>query len=62
METYVIRMATRRSDKGAADEAELRGVAEHVGSGRREPFRDASELLAFLQTEHKHQHEEADEQ
>jgi hypothetical protein len=62
METYVIRMATRRSDKGDADEAELRGVAEHVGSGRREPFRDARELLAFLQTERPRQSEEVDKQ
>jgi hypothetical protein len=60
METYVIRMATRRSDKRDADDAELRGVAEHVGSGRREPFRDARELLAFLQTEHRRTSEEVD--
>jgi len=60
METYVIRMASRRSDKGDADEAEVRGVAEHVGSGRREPFRDARELLAFLQTEHRRTPEEVD--
>ncbi len=58
----MIRIAARRESDGASGNGALRGVAEHVGSGRREPFRDARELLAFLQTEHSHQSEEVDEQ
>lgn len=62
METYVIRIATRHDDDSARGESAMRGVVEHVGSSRREPFRDARELLAFLQTEHPQQSEEVDEQ
>jgi hypothetical protein len=61
METYVIRMGTRVEDDAAMRHGELRGVVEHVGSGRREPFSDARELLAFLQTEHRRQSEEVDQ-
>jgi hypothetical protein len=62
METYVIRMVTRQEGDERSGHGALRGDVEHVGSGRREPFRDARELLAFLQTEHPHQSEEVDEQ
>jgi hypothetical protein len=62
METFVIRMAARHESDGASGHSALRGVAEHVGSGHREHFRDARELLAFLQTEHRQQSEEVDEQ
>jgi hypothetical protein len=52
METYVIRIGTREEGKVATSHGELRGTVEHVGSSRRESFRDARELLAFLQTVH----------
>ena len=55
-------MAARHESDGASGHSALRGVAEHVGSGHREHFRDARELLAILQTEHRQQSEEVDEQ
>jgi hypothetical protein len=61
MDTYVIQIGARPEGEAAASGGDLRGTVEHVGSGRREPFRDARELLAFLQTEHRHQAEEVDE-
>jgi hypothetical protein len=61
METYVIRMGTRQERDASTGDGALRGVVEHVGSGRREPFSDARELLAFLQSEHRRQSEEVDE-
>jgi hypothetical protein len=60
METFVIRMATTPDIQAARDEAELRGVVEHVGSGRRQPFGDARQLLAFLQSTHRDQSEEVE--
>jgi hypothetical protein len=42
METYVIRIGTTQEGDEASGRGALRGVVEHVGSGRREPFRDAS--------------------
>jgi hypothetical protein len=61
METFVIRMG-RRTEKGEADsDRELRGTIEHVGTGRRETFRDTRELLAFLHTEHPRNSEEVEQ-
>jgi hypothetical protein len=40
----------------------IRMAARHESSGHREHFRDARELLAILQTEHRQQSEEVDEQ
>ena len=54
-------MATRPDDDAAAGNGELRGVIEHVGSGRRESFRDADELLAFLRAQPPDEFEEAGE-
>ena len=62
METFVIRMAARRESDGVSGNSALRGVVEHVASGRREPFRDTRELLVFLKTEHPRESEEVDEQ
>jgi hypothetical protein len=60
METFVIRMG-RRTEKGkAGSDRELRGTVEHVGSGRRETFRDTRELLAFLHTDHTRNPEEVE--
>jgi hypothetical protein len=58
METFVIQIPTRPEGSTEAGENELRGVAEHVGSGRRETFTTAGELLAFL---HAHQQAAAKE-
>jgi hypothetical protein len=48
VETFVIRVWTplRRDDDFV--QQRLRGVAEHIGSGVHDAFRDSSELLAFL--------------
>lgn len=50
METYVVQLwiSGREDEPGRGD---LRGFVEHVPSGRRTPFRDSDELLAFLQAE-----------
>jgi hypothetical protein len=50
VETYVVQIWLR-SDEEEPNRGDLRGFVEHVGSGRREPFRDAGELLAFFQTQ-----------
>jgi hypothetical protein len=53
METFVIQL--RQAPAGTTDIShyELRGLAEHVGSGRRQPFANADELLAFLRGDHR---------
>ncbi len=38
----------------------LRGFVEHLGSGRRESFRDERELLSFLHAEQRHQQREVE--
>jgi hypothetical protein len=58
METYVIRIGIRAEGEAAMSQGDLRGTVEHVGSGRREPFRDARTLIAFLQTVHGREPEE----
>ena len=60
METYVIRIATKREGDATALEGELRGTVEHVGTSHRDPFRDVSALLAFLRSEHQHESEEVE--
>ena len=60
METFVIQIPPRpeADRKGGADD--VRGVIEHVGSGRRETFTNAGELLAFLHADYRDSHKEAE--
>ena len=61
MDTYVIQIGTKvQDDAVASGGGDLRGTIEHVGSGRREPFRDDRELLVFLKTEHSRESEEVE--
>jgi hypothetical protein len=60
METFVIQIGTHPQDSTQASREELRGVVEHVGSGRRQPFANAPELLAFLRADHRDEATEAD--
>jgi hypothetical protein len=47
VETFVIRIWTpERPEEGAR--RGLRGIAEHIGSGEHDAFRNTDELLAFL--------------
>jgi hypothetical protein len=50
VETYVVQI-WNQSDKEASSSGDLRGYVEHVDSGRRSPFRDSGELLAFFETQ-----------
>ena len=59
METFVIQIGKTRHT-GETGQQELRGVIEHVGSGRRRSFTSARELLAFLHTDHRDQREEVE--
>jgi hypothetical protein len=45
METFIVRVWVPPTSDGARV---LRGVAEHLGSGRTTTFVDESQLLAFL--------------
>jgi hypothetical protein len=60
METFVIRISTQTQAATLASEEELRGVVEHVDTGRRRSFTSALELLAFLHTDHRYPREEVD--
>ena len=53
METFVIQIPTPAEGRVETSADELRGVVEHVGSGRRQPFADTRELLAFLRADHR---------
>ncbi len=53
METFVIQIPTQPDDTADTSPDELRGLVEHVGSGRRQPFADTRELLAFLRAHHQ---------
>jgi hypothetical protein len=48
MQTFVIRLWAAPEATLAQDLEKLRGVVEHLGSGRSETFRQDQELLAFL--------------
>jgi hypothetical protein len=52
METFVIQIPTPERIT-APSETEFRGVVEHVASGRRQPFKNARELVAFLHADHR---------
>ena len=45
---FVIQIPPAAKNATELSRQELRGVVEHVGSGRRQPFADTRELLAFL--------------
>jgi hypothetical protein len=51
--TFVIQIPTQTEDTAKIGLSELRGVVEHVGSGARQPFADAPELLAFLRVDRR---------
>jgi hypothetical protein len=59
METYVIQIRFLAAEETAAED-DLRGVVEHVGSGRRESFREMRELTAFLLAERQRLREEVE--
>jgi len=48
MDAFVVRVWGPMADGG--EETGLRGVVEHVASGRSERFRSADELVSFLRT------------
>ena len=49
VETFVVQICAPGDDVEAGP-GRLPGFVEHVGSGRREAFREAGELLAFLRS------------
>jgi hypothetical protein len=53
METFVIQIPTPPEATGPTNPDELRGLVEHVGSGHRQRFVDARELLAFLRADYR---------
>jgi hypothetical protein len=53
MERFVIQIPTQTHTRTPASEGELRGVVEHVGTGRREAFANVGQLAAFLRADHQ---------
>jgi hypothetical protein len=49
METFVVRAWRSGGDASTGDDV-LRGVVEHVASGRTMPFRDVEQLITFLRS------------
>jgi len=49
----VIQIPTQPEGTTEASGDELRGVVEHVGTGRRRPFTGTSALIAFLEADHR---------
>jgi hypothetical protein len=60
VETFVIRVWTPAEQADDPERFRLRGLAEHIGSGEREAFRGARELLAFLEARLEQQRQEAE--
>ena len=50
VETFVIRIWTPAERDDDPQRYRLRGLVEHVGSGERDAFRGAGELLAILES------------
>ncbi|MGH2830577.1 MAG: hypothetical protein ACRDJM_08835 [Actinomycetota bacterium] len=50
METFVVRVWAAPGDAPSTADEEIRGVIEHVRSGRSTSFRDLSELSVCLRT------------
>lgn len=57
MDTFVVRVWAPMAD--GEEETGLRGVAEHVASGRSERFRSVDELVSFLGAPDRNADEEA---
>ena len=49
----MIQIRTQPRHTGETNEDELRGIVEHVGTGRRQPFTSAPQLLAFLRADNR---------
>jgi hypothetical protein len=60
VETFVIRIWTPAELVDDPERFRLRGLAEHVTSGERRPFRGAGELLAFLEARLEQQRQEVE--
>jgi hypothetical protein len=50
MDTFVVRVWGPMAD--GEEETSLRGVVEHIASGRSDRFRNAGELVSFLHMPH----------
>jgi hypothetical protein len=50
MDTFVVRVWGPLADVG--EETSLRGVVEHIASGRSDRFRSVDELVSFLRGPH----------
>jgi hypothetical protein len=61
METFVVQIWNQVEPKTEHSGDELRGFVEHVGSRRRESFRDECELLSFLHAEQRHPQQEVEQ-
>jgi hypothetical protein len=61
METFVIQVWNQAEGETEASWDELRGFVEHLGSGRRESFRDERELLSLLHAERRHPQQEVEQ-
>jgi hypothetical protein len=59
VETFVVQILTL-VDETDPNRDDLRGFVEHVHSGRREPFRNAHELLAFFKPQRDPQPQEVE--
>jgi hypothetical protein len=53
MEAFVIQIPTEPKTPTEVLAPQLRGVVEHVGTGRRQAFADPRELLAFLRANYR---------
>jgi hypothetical protein len=61
METFVIQIWNQVEGKTEHSGDGLRGFVEHLGSGRRESFRDERDLLSFLNAERRHPQQEVEQ-
>jgi hypothetical protein len=61
METFVIQIPSPGEGTDEPRSHELHGVVEHVRSGRRHPFAETRELLAFLRADYRRLPKEAEQ-
>jgi hypothetical protein len=59
VETFVVQIWSSVDDNDPGHD-DLRGFVEHVDSGRRVSFRDARDLLAFLEAQRDPQRQEVE--